>query len=115
MTPKPELSLIAKFYTEVGDINWASVDRSVQTVLGLYTNLIRYVIAMPCDFTGRKNLGPGRVSEGAWGVWEKHRKEWEAEAVKKGRSVEFIPWTESRLRDQLTKPNAEGLRTYWFW
>jgi hypothetical protein len=104
----------AKFYTEVGDINWTSVDRSVQTTLRLYPNLIRYVIAIPCDFTGRKNLGSGRVSEGAWGIWEKHRKGWETEAVKKGRCVEFILWTEFSLRDRLSKPNAEGLRTYWF-
>jgi hypothetical protein len=104
----------AKFYTAVGDINWSSVDTSVQTALRLYPNLIRYVIAMPCDFTGRKDLGSGRVSEGAWGVWEKHRKEWEAEAVKKGLRIEFIAWTEFSLRDQLTKPNAEGLLTYWF-
>jgi hypothetical protein len=104
----------AKFYTEVGDINWTAVDRSVQTAVRLYPNLIRYVIAMPCDFTGRRNLGSDRVSEGAWGVWEKHRKEWEARTAKTGRCVEFIPWTEFNLRDQLTKPNAEGLRIYWF-
>jgi hypothetical protein len=104
----------AKFYTQVGGINWAAVDGSVQTALLLYPNLIRYVIAMPCDFTGRKNLNSGRVSEGAWGAWEKYRQKWEAQAVKEARHVEFIPWTEFSLREQLIQTNAEGLRAYWF-
>jgi hypothetical protein len=104
----------AKFYTEVGDLNWSAIDASVQTALRLHPNLIRYVIAIPCDFTSRKSLRGGRVTEGAWGNWEKYSKKWETETSKEGRRVEFIPWTEFRLRELLIQPKAEGLRAYWF-
>ena len=62
----------AKFYTNAGEIDWAAIDRSVRTALSLHPALICYVIALPCDFTGRRRSRGDTVSEGTWGIWDQH-------------------------------------------
>ena len=101
----------AKFYTKPGEIDWTAIDNSVDTALKLHPNLIRYVIAVPCDFTGRRRASRNRVSEGTWGLWSQHVAKWK---TARSSEVEFVPWTAAELRARLTPTNADGLRAYWF-
>jgi hypothetical protein len=101
----------AKFYTKPGEIDWSAIDNSVDTALKLHPNLVRYVIAVPCDFTGRRRTRGKKVSEGTWGIWDEHVAKWESACAA---PVEFIPWTAAELNARLTPTNANGLRAYWF-
>ena len=44
----------AKYYTSAGEIDWQAIDKSVNTALTTYPELVTYVIAIACDFTGRR-------------------------------------------------------------
>jgi hypothetical protein len=46
----------AKYYCKAGDIDWQALDRSVNTALETHPDLSTYVIAVPCDFTGRRRV-----------------------------------------------------------
>jgi hypothetical protein len=104
----------AKYYTSADEINWQAIDRSLTTALSTYPNLVTYVIAVACDFTGRRRIKGGGIGEGTWGEWDTHAVKWQAEAANKGRSVEFVPWTADELRNLLIPTEAAGLRAYWF-
>ena len=101
----------AKFYTKAGEIDWTAIDKSVDTALKLHPDLVRYVIALPCDFTGRRRTRGDNVSEGTWGIWNERVAKWESGSA---RPVEFTPWTAAELNARLTPINADGLRVYWF-
>jgi len=104
----------AKYHTIAGNIDWQAIDRSVSTALSTYPELVTYVIAIACDFTGRRRVKGGTIGDGTWGEWDRRVEKWQGEAIKRGRSVEFIPWTADELASLLTPINAAGLRTYWF-
>jgi hypothetical protein len=101
----------AKFYTKSGDIDWTAIDKSVATAVNLHPDLVRYVIALPCDFTGRRRTRGDKVSDGTWGIWDEHVDKWERSCAK---PVQFVPWTAAELNARLTPTNADGLRAYWF-
>jgi hypothetical protein len=104
----------AKYYCKPGDIDWQAIDRSFDTALATHPDLSNYVIAVACDFTGRRRVRGGAMSDGTWGEWGRRVEKWEAQAASQSRSVTFIPWTASELTSFLTPSNAGGLRTYWF-
>ena len=104
----------AKYYCKPGDIDWQAIDRSVDTALVTHPNLSTYVIAVPCDFTGRRRVRGGAMSDGTWGEWDRRVEKWQAQATNQGRSVRFVPWTANELASFLLPTDAGGLRTYWF-
>ena len=104
----------AKYYCKPGNIDWQAIDRSFDTALATYPDLSTYVIAVPCDFTGRRRVRGGATSDGTWGEWDRRVEKWQAQAASQGRSVTFIPWTATELASFLTPTEAGGLRTYWF-
>ena len=52
----------AKYHTSPGDIDWQAIDRSVTTALSTYPELVTYVVAIACDFTGRRRVKGGACS-----------------------------------------------------
>ena len=104
----------AKYYCKPGDIDWQAVDYSVHTALTTHPDLSTYVIAVPCDFTGRRRVKGGMIGMVPWGERDRRVQKWQTQATDKGRSVNFIPWTASELVSLLTPTEAGGLRTYWF-
>lgn len=103
----------AKYFLRAGDIDWSQIDKSVSQAIVTHKELERYVIALPCDLTDR--TGKKERGKVGWGHWSTHVKKWQSEAAKLGNiSIQFEPWTQSELLDRLSKPNAAGLRQYWF-
>ncbi|HEY0135552.1 MAG TPA: hypothetical protein VGB85_15815, partial [Nannocystis sp.] len=103
----------AKYHLHRDGIDWAKIDRSVQTALSHYPNLERYVIALPCDLTGRRAVRGGST-EGAWGIWDTHLAEWRRSAASRGMTVAFEHWTASELEERLAREEAHHLRRYFF-
>jgi hypothetical protein len=103
----------AKYFLRTGDIDWSQIDDSVSQAITVHEKLERYVIALPCDLTDRTGK-KGRGKTG-WEHWSVHVQKWQSEAEKLGnKTIQFEPWTQSELIDRLSKPNASGLRQYWF-
>lgn len=102
----------AKYFLKSGKIDWAQIDKSVKQALNTHPTLIRYVVALPCDLTDKK----GETDEGktGWWHWQEHKKKWEGWATPKGISIVFEAWTASEIFDRLSKPNAQGLKNFWF-
>ena len=104
----------AKYYTRVREIDWKAIDGSMNAALTTYPQLVTYVIAIACDFTGLRRVKGGMISDGTWGEWDRHVAKWQTEASNEGRSVEFVPWTAHELRSLLLGNELAGLRAYWF-
>lgn len=103
----------AKFYTYRNQIGWNTLDDSVKTALTQHPELKCYVIAIPCDFTGKRAVRGGST-EGVWGEWDKHVKKWRLWAVEKGLTVEFELWTAFEIEAALLKPNTQHLIRFFF-
>jgi hypothetical protein len=103
----------AKYYTHSKDIDWNNLDESVRTALKNHPQLERYVIAIPCDFTGRR-AARGGTTDGAWGKWDKWAKDWNIIAKDLDIAIEFEPWTAFELEALLLQPHAQHLIGYFF-
>lgn len=103
----------AKYYPSRDYIDWSKLDKSVQTALTQHPELERYVIALPCDFTG-KRAARGGSTEGIWGKWDKQVENWETLAVASGMTVEFVPWTAFEIEAALLRPDAQHLIRFFF-
>jgi hypothetical protein len=103
----------AKYYPVRDDIAWGKIEESVKTALTNHPELKRYVIALPCDFTG-KRAARGGSTEGLWGKWDTQVKHWNGLAAARGMDVVFEPWTAFELEVALLRPEAEHLLRYFF-
>ena len=103
----------AKYFTRSGDINWSQIDKSVSAALDQHPGLRSYTVALPCNLTDKSGkLGKGKTG---WEHWAAHVVKWQARAKGLGiPNVCFLPWTESELIDRLARPEASGLRLFWF-
>ena len=108
---KSKIGYQAKYYLKSSDIDWANIDESITQALSVHPSLTKYVIALPCDLTDKT----GRQGKGktGWEHWATHKVKWES-LVPAGKQVEFVAWTASTITERLIRPNAEGLRNYWF-
>ena len=103
----------AKYYPSRDDIDWSKLDNSVETAVRLHPELEHYIIALPCDFTG-KRATRGGSTDGIWGKWDKRVKRWEALAVSHGVKVKFEPWTAFLIQAALLQPSAQHLIQFFF-
>lgn len=108
-----EVGYQAKYYRHGRDISWSNLDNSVQTALAMHPRLERYVIALPCDFTGTRATRGGST-DGAWGAWDKGIKRWKTWSTKRGMTVEFEAWTAFELETRLYAADAQNLLHYFF-
>lgn len=97
----------AKYYSTRDKIDWNKIDNSVKTAFKQHPELERYVIAIACDFTGKRQARGGST-DGVWGTWDSYVKQWEPLASN-GIAVEFEPWTAFEIEARLLKPEAEHL------
>ena len=103
----------AKYFLATKDIDWSQIDASVKTAIRLHPTLERYVVAIPCDLTGRS----GRLERGktGWEHWETHKAKWANWCDAAGIEVEFVPWTKSDIVDRLvSSADRRGLGLFWF-
>ncbi|MFH1910574.1 MAG: hypothetical protein ABIK91_00885 [Pseudomonadota bacterium] len=103
----------AKYYPSPDDIDWSKLDNSVKTALTLHPELERYVIVLPCDFTG-KRAARGGFTEGIWGKWDERVDRWKVLATSRGIKVEFELWTAFNIETALLQPNAQHLIRFFF-
>ncbi|NVN98200.1 MAG: hypothetical protein HXX17_02675 [Geobacteraceae bacterium] len=102
----------AKYYSSRDKIDWIKIDNSVKTALKQHPELERYVIAIACDFTGKRNARGGST-EGVWGKWDSYVNQWE-KLASNGIAIEFESWTAFEIESRLLKPEAEHLIKYFF-
>ncbi|WP_141543033.1 NACHT domain-containing protein [Pseudomonas poae] len=102
----------AKFFCRAGDIGWGQIDKSVKQALQYHPTLKKYILAIACDLT---DAGDSDKRMGARQHWNRHKLEWEKQRAETGLPVvDFTLWSAADLDRRLVKPNAEGLRYYWF-
>lgn len=104
----------AKYYTVASQIDWDKIDASVATALTQHPDLTDFVIAFPCDFTGKRAVKGGKSTEGTWGQWDKRVSSWEALAQARNMTVVFEPWTAFDLEGKLQQSHAQHLRYFFF-
>lgn len=111
LNDESEIGYQAKYYLKSSEIDWANIDESVAQALAIHPALTKYVVALPCDLTDKT----GRQGKGktGWEHWATHKAKWE-KLVPAGNQVEFVAWTASIVTERLIRPNAEGLRNFWF-
>ena len=102
----------AKYFTRSGHIKWEQIDKSVETALNTHPELTKYIIALPCDLTG-KSGGQGRGKTG-WDHWEIHKEKWMGLAQEKGIDVEFIMWDATELQSMALGKLNPGAIKHWF-
>jgi len=94
----------AKYHPERDKIDWKKIDDSVTTALAQHPDLERYIIAIPCDFTGRR-AARGGSTEGVWGKWDSSVTKWSGFAAARQMSVQFEPLN---TRDRPRFPRCRG-------
>jgi hypothetical protein len=103
---RPSISFRAR------DIDWAQIDKSVETTLKKRPGVAKYRIVFACDLTDKGgSKGQGRTG---WQSWDAHVGRWQEQDKVLGRSIAFEPITASDLVDWIAQPNAAGLARYWF-
>ncbi|HEY0729095.1 MAG TPA: hypothetical protein VGD38_13545, partial [Pyrinomonadaceae bacterium] len=103
----------AKFYPSAKSINWKNLDDSVKTALAQHPELERYIIALPCDFTGTRAARNGST-DGIWGKWDTQVTQWRSWAKASHIEVEFEPWTAFELEGSLLQSDAQHLIHFFF-
>jgi hypothetical protein len=103
----------AKYHPSRDHIDWIKLYRSVETALTQYPELERYVIALPCDFTG-KRAARGGSTDGIWGKWDTQVEKWRKLAAARGMTVEFETWTAFEIEAVLLRPDAQHLIPFFF-
>lgn len=85
---------------------------SFRSALTAYSNLDRYIVALPINLAG--GVRSGRLSQRQ--KWDAFKRDAEAEALAAGRPVTIELWDESHLVSMLTRhdPVHAGMRLYWF-
>ena len=102
----------AKYWLRSGGIDWRQIDKSVEQALSTHPELSKYVIAIPCDLTGKS--GARDRGKTGWEHWDTHKTKWERIADGKKINVEFIIWPESELIRLATEKLHPGAIRYWF-
>ncbi|MYF07034.1 MAG: hypothetical protein F4233_03935 [Rhodospirillaceae bacterium] len=102
----------AKFWTRAGDISWKQVNASVEQALSAHPDMETYVVALPCDLTGRS--GKKGKGKSGWQHWDTHLEKWQKLAQTQERRVDFQVWTASELQDKALRLLPAGAINYWF-
>ncbi|MER9019784.1 hypothetical protein [Mesorhizobium sp. M0898] len=108
---RSEYGYQAKFHTKSGDVDWSALDRSIMTAMKSHGKLTHIQVALACDLT---DVVPGRKGTSGHERWNTHFSNWSAAAKAIGRTMTFALWGASDIEQLLTRPEARGLREYWF-
>ena len=103
----------AKFFlNKMERKQWNQMDKSVKRALEIHPELVKYIFAVPRNFTNRRT-SPGR-GQSDWEKWNAAKRKWKEWADAKGISVCFEIWTETQLKEMLTRNGNESLVQHWF-
>lgn len=103
----------AKYHLATKDIDWSKIDESVKTALNQHPELTKYVVAIPCDLTGRS--GVKERGKPGWEKWKERVEKWTKLAAKLGMTVDFEPWSASEILTHVLRlPNHRGVLAYFF-
>lgn len=109
----------AKFFSTMGDAQWAQLDKSFKTAFEKHPNLVKYFICIPLDredprITIQRGKRAGKKVNHFMDRWKAKVNEWKAFAKSNGREIEFEYWGNSELFERLGKRENEGKLYYWF-
>ncbi len=102
----------AKYFLSLDSSKWHQIDKSVRRALDVRPELKRYVVALPCNLTGKKEY-PGRGFSG-WEKWQALVTKWSECAKVRGIKVSFDLWTATDITDRLLKEENTSLQRHWF-
>jgi hypothetical protein len=99
----------AKFFTNMGNAQWAQLDKSVRQVLDKHPHLTRFYI---CTSLDRQDP---RIPNEEWFMdkSDAHVIKWQGWASNAGRNVEFVYWGNFELFQRLSKPEHAGRKNFW--
>lgn len=100
----------AKYFTTLGDSQFAQLDSSVKTALSRHCLLTRYFVCVPLDRPDARV--PGKKS--AMERWKERVSKWERWALESGRHVDFVWWGRSELIERLARTEHVGRVFFWF-
>lgn len=105
----------AKYFFDLGESQWAQMNKSVETVLETHPRLTHFTFYLPI------NLPDARIpkKKSQRDRWNEHVRTWRQDASVRGLTVEFELvefelWDETQLIDRLSLPAHAGRRWFWF-
>lgn len=109
----------AKFFSSLGKVQWAQLDKSFKTAFEKHPNLVKYYICTPLDredprIVITKGKRRGNRPNYFMDRWNDKVAEWKSYAKLKGRDIEFEYWGNFELFERLGKRENEGKLYYWF-
>ena len=102
----------AKYFLSLGSSSWQQIDRSVKRAVEVHPELKKYIIAIPCNLTGKKK-SEGTGSSGRE-KWDNYKSKWESWIGEKKLSVEIELWDKTHLLNMLLKEENSGMIDLWF-
>ena len=100
----------AKYFTTLGDSQFAQLDASVKTALSTHPSLARYFVCVPLDRPDGRVEGKKSAME----RWKERVSKWEGWARESGGHVDFVWWGASELLERLAHPEHVGRAFFWF-
>ena len=100
----------AKYFTTLGDSQFAQLDGSVKTALSRHSSLTRYFVCVPLDRPDARVDG----NKSAMERWTERVSKWERWARESGRHVDFVWWGSSELLERLARTEHVGRVFFWF-
>ena len=100
----------AKYFTTLGDSQFAQLDSSVKTALSRHCLLTRYFVCVPLDRPDARVAGKKSAME----RWKERVSKWERWAQESGRHVDFVWWGSSELIERLARTEHVGRVFFWF-
>lgn len=102
----------AKFFLTIDEPQWRQMDKSVKQAIDVHSNLVNYIIAVPCNLTpdrGEKVTGKSERAK-----WKERVEKWTGWANEKSVDVNFELWSETDLREMLLRETNAALVKHWF-
>ncbi|MCY4060515.1 MAG: hypothetical protein OXG44_21260 [Gammaproteobacteria bacterium] len=100
----------AKYFTTLGDSQFAQLDGSVKTALSRHSSLTRYFVCVPLDRPDARVDGKKSAME----RWNERVSKWERWARESSRHVDFVWWGSSELIERLARTEHVGRVFFWF-
>ncbi len=100
----------AKYFTSIGDSQWAQMDESVKQALKVHPELQAYIFAIPKDLTPPR----GAKGKSQREKWNEQVQKWTSWAEEKSIEIKFELWSETILKDMLLREGNASLIKLWF-
>ena len=102
----------AKYFLSLSNKSWTQLDKSVKRAIEVHPELTKYIVALPCNLTFKRQFLGLRTS--GWEKWKNRVENWSDYAKDKGLHIEFQLWTATDLTEQLLRDENIGLYQHWW-